>query len=48
MIVFQNLKYSSCKLLTDIPLDKEGVYVVDTMQYNMYCNQIIFHVTRKT
>ena len=31
------LKYSSCKLLTDIPLDKEGVsYVVDTMQYNMY------------
>ena len=29
MIVFQNLKYSSCKLLTDIPLDKEGEYVVD-------------------
>ena len=31
MIVFHNLKYSSCTLLIDI-LDKEGVlvYVVDT------------------
>ena len=41
MIVFRNLKYSSCKLLTDIPLDKEGVYVVDTMQYNMYMDQTL-------
>ena len=30
MIVFHNLMYSPCKLLTDI-LYKEGVYVVYTM-----------------
>ena len=51
MIVFHNLKYSSCMLLIDI-LDKEDVlvYVVDTNITRIWMkhwNQIIFHVTRK-